>query len=98
MSNIEISLGEINEYFEDYDIYELRGRPNSCESVKAYLYASGICVVMERSYKKDEYTKAKSKSISICIPYEDLLNADCFVTFLDEKLNSVLTNLRDEVK
>lgn len=98
MSNTKLSVEDINEYFEDYNCHELYDLPDSSESVAAYITINGIMVFMSRSFKKDEYTKLKTKVISFCILYEDLLNADCFVTFLDEKLNSVLTKLRDEVK
>jgi hypothetical protein len=98
MSNTKLSVEEISEYFNHYDVSELKNLPHDSESVKAYMTINGIMVFMSRSFKKDEYTKLKTKTISFCIPYEDLLNAFCFVNFLDEKLYSVLTKLRDEVK
>lgn len=98
MSNTKLSLEEISEYFNHYDVSELKNLPDDSESVGAYITINGIMVYMSRSFKKDEYTKIKTKAVAFCIPCEDLLNADCFVTFLDEKLNSVLTKLREEVK
>lgn len=100
MSNIKgirLSLDEVYDYFDDYNI-ELKKFPREHESIEAFISLHGIQVVIIRSYKKDNYSKTKTKSRSFCIAYGDLLNADCFVTFLDEKLDSELTKLRDEVK
>lgn len=95
---IRISLEEIYDYFVDYNVIELKNFAFEYEGVEAFISLDGIHVSMSRSYKKDNYSKAKTKSVSFCVAYSDLLKADCFVTFLDEKLNSALTKLREEVK
>lgn len=100
MSNIQgirLSLDEIYDYFDSYNI-ELKNLPLECEGVEAFISLNGIQVVMSRSYKKDNYSKNRTKSTSFCISYSELLNAYCFVNFLDEKLNSELTKLREELK
>ena len=101
MSNIKgvrISIDEIYEYFDDYNIQALDNLDNSTEFVNAYIAIDGIQVTIHRSYKKDEYTKTKSKTISFCFTYSQLLDSNCYITFLEEKLNYYLTKLRDEVK
>lgn len=90
-------MDEIYDYFDDYNL-ELKNFVFESEGVEAFITVDGIQVVMGRSYKKDNYSKTKTKSRSFCIPYSDLLNAFCFVNFLDEKLHSELTKLREELK
>jgi hypothetical protein len=95
---VRVSLDEVYEYFDDYILKELKNLYLENESIEVYMALDGIQVVIHRFYKKDEHTKAKSKSILFCISYVDLLSSDCYVSFLDEKMNLHLTKLREEVK
>jgi len=95
---VRVSLNEVYEYFDDYSLKELKNSDFEREFIKPYIALDGIQVEIYRFYKKDEHTKAKSKSILFCISYVDLLNSDCYVSFFDEKMNLHLTKLREEVK
>jgi len=98
ITGVRIALNEVYGYFDDYNLKELKNSDFEYESMEAYITLDGIQVAMHRLYKKNEYVKAISKSITFCISYSDLLNSDCYVSFLDEKMNYHLTKLRNEVK
>ena len=93
-----VPLDEVYEYFDDYNLKELKNSDFERESIGVYIALDGIQVVIYRFYKKDEHTKAKSKSILFCISYVDLLSSDYYVGFLEEKMNLHLTKLREDVK
>lgn len=98
ITGVRIEFYDVYSYFNDYNLKELKNLEFENESIEPYITLYGIQVAIYRFYKKDERTKSKSKTILFCISYSDLLNSDCYVSFLDEKLNYHLTKLRYEVK
>lgn len=100
---MRISLEEIYDYFVDYNLdmrtqyLDLHGKLE-IEAVDPFISVTGIQVSISRTFKENSHTKVITKCMLISIPYDDLVCSDCFVTFLDEKMNSALTKLRNEVK